>query len=111
MPEFEEFDDYLEINGETFHKPFVEKPVRYESYRMTKISLIKFWDRLVQTKSKTVDFRDVGPSTFLLCIWKLFLAPKIIESIFIIRQQQEVAIKNCSEKFSIEVLNIVRNWF
>ena len=29
MPEFEEFDDYLEINGETFHKPFVEKPVRY----------------------------------------------------------------------------------
>ena len=28
MPEFEEFDDYLEINGETFHKPFVEKPVR-----------------------------------------------------------------------------------
>ena len=30
MPEFEEFDDYLEINGETFHKPFVEKPVRYD---------------------------------------------------------------------------------
>ena len=66
MPEFEEFDDYLEINGETFHKPFVEKPVRYESYRMTKSSFIKFWDRLFQTKSKTVDFRDVGRSTFLL---------------------------------------------
>ena len=67
MPEFEEFDDYLEINGETFHKPFVEKPVRYDQNYF-----IKFWDELVQTKSKTVDFRDVGvqlgPSTFLLCI-------------------------------------------
>ena len=28
MPEFEEFDDYLEINGETFHKPFVGRVVK-----------------------------------------------------------------------------------
>ena len=34
MPEFEEFDDYLEINGETFHKPFVEKPVSAENHRI-----------------------------------------------------------------------------
>ena len=33
LPEFEEFDDYLEINGETFHKPFVEKPVSAENHR------------------------------------------------------------------------------
>ena len=34
MPDFEEFDDYLEINGETFHKPFVEKPVSAENHRI-----------------------------------------------------------------------------
>ena len=42
MPEFEEFDDYLEINGETFHKPFVEKPVRYDQNYLYQIPGFQF---------------------------------------------------------------------
>ena len=34
LPHFEEHDDYIEINNEVFHKPFVEKPVSAENHRI-----------------------------------------------------------------------------
>ncbi|CBY22911.1 unnamed protein product [Oikopleura dioica] len=34
LPEFEEHDDYIELNGEVFQKPFVEKPVSAENHRI-----------------------------------------------------------------------------
>ena len=34
MPLFDEADDYVEINGETFYKPFVEKPLSAENHRI-----------------------------------------------------------------------------
>ena len=33
-PDFEEFDDHIEVNGQIFHKPFVEKPVSAEDHNI-----------------------------------------------------------------------------
>ena len=34
LPLFDEADDYVEINGEIFYKPFVEKPLSAENHRI-----------------------------------------------------------------------------